>query len=46
LPKPLLILVGKMLATDPMQRQKDGSALVSELLALGKLPDLPATLKT
>jgi serine/threonine protein kinase len=46
LPKPLLTLVGKMLATDPMQRQKDGSALVSELLALGKLPDLPATLKT
>jgi serine/threonine protein kinase len=46
LPKSLLTLVSKMLATDPMQRQKDGSALVSELLALGKLPDSPATLKT
>ncbi len=46
LPRPLLVLVSKMLATDPMQRQKDGSALVSELLALGKLPDRPATLKT
>jgi serine/threonine protein kinase len=46
LPESLLTLVSKMLATDPMQRQKDGSALVSELLALGKLPDSPATLKT
>ncbi|HEX3854629.1 MAG TPA: serine/threonine-protein kinase [Polyangiaceae bacterium] len=45
LPKPLLTLVSKMLATDPMQRQRDGSALVTELLALGKLPDQPAMLK-
>jgi serine/threonine protein kinase len=45
LPKPLLTLVRKMLATDPMQRQKDGSTLVTELLALGKLSDLRATLK-
>jgi serine/threonine protein kinase len=45
LPRSLLTLVSKMLATDPMQRQKDGSALVTELLALGKLPDVPATPK-
>jgi serine/threonine protein kinase len=45
LPKPLLTLVSKMLATDPMQRQKDGSALLTELFQLGKLPDQPATLK-
>ncbi len=45
LPKPLLTLVAKMLATDPTQRPRDGSALVTELLALGKLPDTPAALR-
>jgi eukaryotic-like serine/threonine-protein kinase len=38
-PGPLLTLIAKMLATDPLRRQRDGGALVSELLALGKMPD-------
>ena len=45
LPKPLLALVARMLATDPMQRPRDGGALVTELLALGKLADTQATLR-
>jgi serine/threonine protein kinase len=43
LPKSLSLLVAKMLATDPLQRQRDGSALTTDLLALGKLPDRVAT---
>jgi serine/threonine protein kinase len=39
LPKPLVVLVAQMLATDPLQRPRDGGALTTELLALGKLPD-------
>ncbi|HTA90305.1 MAG TPA: serine/threonine-protein kinase [Polyangiaceae bacterium] len=46
LPKPLVELVAKMLATDPLQRQRDGGALTTELLALGKLPERVATLKS
>ena len=45
LPKPLLTLLARMLATDATQRPRDGSALVTELHALGKLPDTPATLR-
>jgi serine/threonine protein kinase len=37
-PSPLLALIAKMLAADPLQRPRDGGALVSELLALGKMP--------
>jgi serine/threonine protein kinase len=37
-PKPLLTLVSRMLATDPSQRPANGSVLVDELLALGLLP--------
>jgi len=44
-PQPLLALVAKMLATDPVQRPRDGGVLTSELLALGKLPDRVATLR-
>ncbi|MEO7034145.1 MAG: serine/threonine-protein kinase [Polyangiaceae bacterium] len=45
LPKPLLVLVAKMLAADPTHRQRDGGELVTELLALGRLPDTQATLR-
>jgi len=41
-PESLLVLVSKMLASDPSQRPKDGSALVSELARLGKLPSTRA----
>ena len=41
-PQSLLVLVSKMLATDPSERPKDGSALLSELAQLGKLPSTPA----
>jgi len=41
-PQPLLTLVSRMLATDPSLRPKDGGALLSELLRVGKLPDAPA----
>jgi eukaryotic-like serine/threonine-protein kinase len=44
-PKSLIELVAKMLATDPMRRQRDGGVLTSELLALGKLPDRIATFR-
>ncbi|HWZ88177.1 MAG TPA: serine/threonine-protein kinase [Polyangiaceae bacterium] len=38
-PKALVTLIAKALATDPMQRQRDGGAFAAELLALGKLPE-------
>jgi serine/threonine protein kinase len=42
-PGALLSLVAKMLATDPLQRPRDGGALTAELLALGDLPNAVAT---
>jgi len=45
LPAALLKIVSRALATDPTLRQRDGGALVVELLALGTLPSEPATLK-
>ncbi|HEY4104915.1 MAG TPA: serine/threonine-protein kinase [Polyangiaceae bacterium] len=45
-PKPLAQLVLKMLATDPLGRQRDAGVLVTELLALGKLPERAAKRRT
>jgi serine/threonine protein kinase len=44
-PKPLELLVAKMLATDPLARPRDASVLATELAKLGKLPDRAAKLK-
>jgi len=42
-PEPVVKLVAKMLATDPLLRPRDGTALVNDLLTLGKLPDRTAS---
>lgn len=44
-PQSLLILLSRMLATDPAVRPADGGALLSELLRLGELPPGPAKLR-
>jgi serine/threonine protein kinase len=44
-PQALTALLAKMLATDPLQRPRDGGILTTELLALGKLPDKLAVLR-
>ena len=41
-PEPLQTLLAKALSTDPSRRQPDGASLLSELLALGRLPDVIA----
>jgi eukaryotic-like serine/threonine-protein kinase len=46
LPRALLTLLSRMLATDPAQRPADGGALLGELLRLGELPSHPAKRRT